>query len=235
MPIQQTPCQANPAAWEVPGGRTAVVVKARAVMRAAGACRACPTLHACGRDSNNFPPTHDGVQAAHVWIGGKRHTVEEWLQTLASTPRRTPEGLGVCEVCESGFEPLHPQQRYCAPPCANRASKGERPGRRTVEDLLRPRPATAQVADLKPCGTIAAYARHKDHGELIDPACREAQRLYDREKKRKKRASQASCGTTAGYSRHVRAGQLPCEPCRDARRDYQVARRAQRAADLAAA
>jgi transcriptional regulator with XRE-family HTH domain len=36
----------------------------------------------------------------------------------------------------------------------------------------------------RPCGTISAAKRHYSRGELLDDACRTAQRTYDRDRKR---------------------------------------------------
>lgn len=41
----------------------------------------------------------------------------------------------------------------------------------------------------KPCGTHAAFIRHKKYGEPVDDACAEAQRKFDRERKRRARAA----------------------------------------------
>lgn len=37
------------------------------------------------------------------------------------------------------------------------------------------------------CGTRAAFMRHKDRGEVVDDACRDAERTYQRERKRAQR------------------------------------------------
>jgi len=40
---------------------------------------------------------------------------------------------------------------------------------------------------LRPCGTHAAYTRHKTHNEPIDPWCLHAERAYQRNRKRTQR------------------------------------------------
>jgi ribosomal protein S21 len=40
---------------------------------------------------------------------------------------------------------------------------------------------------LKPCGTLAAARRHRARGEPVDDACVEAERTYDRERRRAER------------------------------------------------
>lgn len=45
---------------------------------------------------------------------------------------------------------------------------------------------------LAPCGTHAAYARHKSHDEPIDDACRDAERAYQRARVRAARAKRAA-------------------------------------------
>ena len=41
--------------------------------------------------------------------------------------------------------------------------------------------------DLKPCGTVTAYVRHKRHGEQPCQECRDAKRDYSRAKARERR------------------------------------------------
>ena len=75
---------------------------------------------------------------------------------------------------------------------------------------------------LKPCGTVAAYARHVRRGEPIDDACRDAARVY----KQIRRTGSAEprelqpCGTNAAYVRHLNHNEEPCAPCREAHRKY---------------
>lgn len=54
---------------------------------------------------------------------------------------------------------------------------------------LRARPERRQSRprDVKPCGTVAAYARHRRDGEPACDACLEAQRAKGRENNRKRR------------------------------------------------
>jgi hypothetical protein len=53
-----------------------------------------------------------------------------------------------------------------------------------------PVPATSAILELRPCGTHAAYERHRINREPIDDACRRAEREYDTGKKRAARARQ---------------------------------------------
>lgn len=46
---------------------------------------------------------------------------------------------------------------------------------------------TERLRTLRPCGTHAAYWRHKARGEQIDPRCRHAERAYQRDRKRERR------------------------------------------------
>lgn len=78
--------------------------------------------------------------------------------------------------------------------------------------------------DLKPCGTRAAYQRHKRRGEEPCEACAEALRAHYRVDVPKPRTVKP-CGTRAAYQRHVEAGETPCEPCREANRAEVRARR----------
>lgn len=50
---------------------------------------------------------------------------------------------------------------------------------------------------LAPCGTHSAYNRHLARGELIDDACRQGQRAYDAQRKRRTRRV-ASAARVAG-------------------------------------
>lgn len=67
----------------------------------------------------------------------------------------------------------------------------------TVSELLgwldgrpRPRTVTARHRTLKECGTHAAYNRHKDRGEPIDPRCEAEERRYQERRHRARRAAQ---------------------------------------------
>lgn len=77
--------------------------------------------------------------------------------------------------------------------------------------------------DLKPCGTKAAYERHRVAGETPCRACRAAVA----EQARQRRGSGPTprvlkpCGTVAAYLRHKKAKEKACEPCLEANRAYQ--------------
>lgn len=60
---------------------------------------------------------------------------------------------------------------------------GTAPGRVDVEPLIRD-------LRLAPCGTHAAFNRHKSRGEDIDMACRIGERTYDRNRKRARTSGQ---------------------------------------------
>lgn len=69
---------------------------------------------------------------------------------------------------------------------------------RTVGDVLgwltgQPEPTTPRGPYarrvLKPCGTHAAYNRHVDRGEPVDPLCEQAERRYQRLRMRDRRAA----------------------------------------------
>lgn len=74
------------------------------------------------------------------------------------------------------------------------------------------------MAELKPCGTQAAYQRHRKRGETPCQPCVEANRAY----MRKWRGGDLSprelepCGTRAAYMRHRRNDEEPCQACKDA-------------------
>jgi hypothetical protein len=91
----------------------------------------------------------------------------------------------------------------------DRSVRGDRAGVRALLDHRRVTPAVladtcAELAGLlgamgasvrpvtvcQPCGTHAAYVRHRAHGEPPDLACAEAERAYQRNRKRRFRALQ---------------------------------------------
>lgn len=55
-----------------------------------------------------------------------------------------------------------------------------------------PEPWEPGQAELKPCGTYAAYRRHYDAGEPVDQACADAAREYWAERKRVQRVNRES-------------------------------------------
>ena len=78
----------------------------------------------------------------------------------------------------------------------------------------------------KPCGTNAAYMRHKKNGEEPCEACCIARKAYMAPYRPKPKGPKPlmGCGTHAGYKRHIEQRTEPCEPCRAAKREYQNAR-----------
>lgn len=70
--------------------------------------------------------------------------------------------------------------------------------------------------ELKPCGTTAAYERHRRAGEEACDACREARNTYTRERYVPSARELHPCGTVAAYQRHLRRGEEACRPCKDA-------------------
>lgn len=76
---------------------------------------------------------------------------------------------------------------------------------------------------MKPCGTRAAYVRHRRNGETPCGPCREANRLESDKRRRlagQKRRPVRGCGTYAGWWRHYRQGQDPCYRCWVAAKRY---------------
>jgi hypothetical protein len=81
-----------------------------------------------------------------------------------------------------------------------------------------------------PCGTVAAYQRHRRKGEPVDDPCR----LANNKAKREQQGNPAgrgnrkpiAHGTTAGYQQHRYRGDAACEACTEAARDYQRERKA---------
>lgn len=102
----------------------------------------------------------------------------------------------------------------------------------------RPRVNSKNRNQLRPCGTHAAFARHKRRGDPFCATCDIAERIYHRERKRRAAAQDRhdelvdiGCGTHPGYNRHKYHGEKVDKACADAERTYQRDRkRAQRAA-----
>lgn len=70
--------------------------------------------------------------------------------------------------------------------------------------------------ELKPCGTRAAYDRHRRNGETPCDDCRDAANEQRRQKEAAQQAKQkppAKCGTMRGYRVHRRRGEDPCKAC----------------------
>lgn len=79
---------------------------------------------------------------------------------------------------------------------------------------------TAAFAARKPIehGTYRGAAQHRRRGEELCEACREADNLYQQERRAaaRERKPAAPCGTRSGHARHVDAGEEPCARCADA-------------------
>lgn len=79
-------------------------------------------------------------------------------------------------------------------------------------------------------GTYAGVSAHRVRGIPLCEPCREAEREYQRERRRKiatgehipVKRTPIECGTEAGYRRHIRRKENSCKACRDA---HTVARR----------
>jgi hypothetical protein len=100
---------------------------------------------------------------------------------------------------------------------------------RPVSDLLawkdeqiaaQARATARRGARLLPCGTPAAYARHRKHGEEPCEACMIANRLRNRDRYQQQllggkvvRKPLAPCGTHAAYTRHKKRGEPIDEVC----------------------
>lgn len=89
---------------------------------------------------------------------------------------------------------------------------------------------------LQPCGTRAAYRRHRAHGEVTCAACcaavAEYNRQYRPEPTVRGRYGRARCGSTAGYKRHIRRGEETCKACRAAEAKWKRERRAAQTLDV---
>lgn len=96
----------------------------------------------------------------------------------------------------------------------------------------RPRQASkTRSIEYRPCGTIAAYDRHRRAGETICEPCKEAKRIEskkrrDRDKTERENTplkpavTREQCGTRAGANYHRDHGEHKCGPCLEAQRAY---------------
>lgn len=80
---------------------------------------------------------------------------------------------------------------------------------RAVEARKRPsgRPRT-----LAPCGTVAAFDRHRRRGEPVDAACIAAKRAHGKSR-RLTVIPGAVCGTRSGFRNHTARNEVPCAAC----------------------
>lgn len=70
---------------------------------------------------------------------------------------------------------------------------------------------------LRPCGTEAAYRRHRYNGEVPCDECRTAHTNYLRDGPPKLPPLERDpCGTPGAYRRHLRRGEVTCRACCDA-------------------
>jgi hypothetical protein len=74
-----------------------------------------------------------------------------------------------------------------------------------------------------PCGTHRGYARHRYHGEGPCRPCRDANRIYKRERARAakdaKKLQPIAHGTGNGARQHWYRGEKPCADCKTAYND----------------
>lgn len=87
------------------------------------------------------------------------------------------------------------------------------------------------------CGTMRGHRRHIRDGEQLDPACREARRIDQRERRQRERKTAvrvapqlAPCGTESAYTRHIRRKEPVDDACRAARKEAILRRRNEKAA-----
>lgn len=83
---------------------------------------------------------------------------------------------------------------------------------------------------LQPCGTPAAYKRHRVRGEQACDACKAAENRAQQQRrgyvaKHVPRAPLQPCGTRAAYERHRTHGEKPCEACKAANSERSRQRR----------
>lgn len=101
--------------------------------------------------------------------------------------------------------------------------------------LAQQREEVGRRRKLKPCGTPAAYVRHKSRGEEPCDLCVIAQRTESRERYRellrtgqRKGRELKPCGTHAAFVRHKKRGEPVDDACAIAESEYQHARHLER-------
>ena len=101
-------------------------------------------------------------------------------------------GTVPCAADMLGLSPGNAQNRIDRARAAFRAlwHEHEQPA-----GLWRKALAHRDVAGLKPCGTTAAYTRHRRRREPVDAACAEAWRVYGRDKKRERTQAAVTTGS----------------------------------------
>ena len=73
---------------------------------------------------------------------------------------------------------------------------------------------------LKPCGTEAAYYRHRYNNEQPCQACVEGRKQAVRDRNGMRPFRPARCGTLSGRQRHLSRGEPVCRACNDAQAEY---------------
>jgi hypothetical protein len=100
-----------------------------------------------------------------------------------TAPSRARAEVAACGTRSGYVRHLRNRDPHC--PACWRANADYQAARRIPKGpTSKPVPATSQVLELRPCGTHAAYVRHKANGQPVDEACLKAERDYDAAKKR---------------------------------------------------
>jgi len=111
-----------------------------------------------------------------------RDAVGRFLTTL--TGQEIPEPIRALIVVQAGMIPIDDMSAADMLAWVQWDEHG-----RPLEGPVREMPVKGRyrpLDELQPCGTYAAYARHKDRGELVDDDCREAARRYWAQRKRQR-------------------------------------------------
>lgn len=86
----------------------------------------------------------------------------------------------------------------------------------------KPKPAPRKPREVKPCGSISAYDRHRRSGEQPCEKCLEAKRVYNRELAKKRRSGNHKStralprehGSERGVHQHYRYSDKVCDLCK---------------------
>lgn len=162
---------------------------------------------------------HDAGTIVEAPIRSKRQVAQ--CGTLSGYSKHRRDGEPACRPCR---EAANEYQRT-----RSQKNRGEKPQR-----------SNRHTANLQPCGTMAAYQRHKRDGEEPCQPCREAKRIASKEYQRKARALNQvkprelkPHGTLAAANRHTKKHEPLCDPCREVVREKAKQRRAEATANRA--
>lgn len=190
-----------------------------------GGGRLLPDGVAAGARGGVGPVTAIATKAQILALANEGVDHREIATRLGCSVQRV---LNITETADGAYDPER-KLRVLAYAEDDRHLDRPAVGKNMGNDTRRPKP-------LAPCGTTAAWRRHRRRGEAPCDACRAANsartkaRRSDVPKPAPKARSVAPHGTQAAYVRHWRRGETPCGPCATAHLAHERKRSAERVA-----